>query len=103
MLGSPEEIRAFVWDAPCDMRKQARGLMSMIEGQLQRDPRSGDMFVFLNRHRDMAKALFWDRTGICLLTKRLDNGKFLHRWTEEDERLTIEIDGYRMFELLSGK
>ena len=103
MLGSPDKIRAFVWDSPCDMRKQARGLMAIIEGHLRRDPRSGDMFIFLNRQRDMAKALFWDRTGICVLTKRLDDGKFLHRWANDEKQLVIEIDGYRMFGLLSGK
>ena len=102
MFGAADQIRAFVWDDPCDMRKQARGLLAIIEGRLGRNPRAGDIFIFLNKRCDMAKAVFWDRTGICVLSKHLDEGRFLHRWGEDGQELTVELNGHRMFALLSG-
>ena len=102
MLGPVPSVRAFVYDEPCDMRKQARGLMAIVEGRLGSDPRSGDVYLFLNRRRDMVKVLFWDQTGICVLCKRLDDGRFDHDWSGEPDCLTFEVNGKQMFAFLSG-
>jgi transposase len=32
--------------------------------------------VFRAKRADRVKLLFWDQTGLCLLTKRLEDGKF---------------------------
>lgn len=38
--------RIFLCGAPVDMRKGIDGLAAIVLGQLQRDPNSGDIFVF---------------------------------------------------------
>lgn len=52
------------------------GLAAIIEGELKREPLSGVMYVFRAKRADRVKLLFWDGTGICLLTKRLEGSKF---------------------------
>ena len=44
--------------------------------RLGEDPLSGDLFVFLNARGNLVKALFWDRTGFIIISKRLERGRF---------------------------
>src|SRR5258705_13453461 len=41
------------------------------------DPFSGHLFVFRARKANLIKIVFWDGTGLCLFTKRLEHGAFL--------------------------
>lgn len=58
------------------MRKGFAGLISLTEAVLREEPTSGHLFVFLNRRRDLMKALYWDGTGFCIWAKRLERGSF---------------------------
>jgi transposase len=40
------------------------------------DPLDGQLYVFLNARRTMLKALFFDRSGYCVYSKRLARGSF---------------------------
>jgi transposase len=46
---------------------------------------SGDVFVFIGRTRKRAKALYFDGTGLCLLSKRLETGHFAAPWKRPGE------------------
>jgi len=50
---------------------------ALTKQQLQQDPLTGHLFVFINRRGDYLKALYWDRTGFCLWAKRLERGRFV--------------------------
>ena len=39
-------------------------------------PHSGHLFVFRGKNASLLKILFWDGTGLCLFTKRIDRGNF---------------------------
>ena len=61
-----------------DMRKGIDGLAMLVQGVLRQDPFSGHLFVFRGRTRaNLIKIAFWDGTGLCLITKRLEHGVFL--------------------------
>jgi transposase len=60
-----------------DMRRGFDGLAAQVQGQLELDPFSGQLFIFWGRKGDRVKLLWWDGDGLCLLVKRLENGRFV--------------------------
>jgi transposase len=74
MIGLPPSVRIFVATAPVDMRKSFDALSAMALRIVGMDPRTGHLFVFFSKHRDRVKILFWDRSGFCLMYKRLEQG-----------------------------
>lgn len=71
-----QEGRILVYGKPVDMRNGFDGLVALVRRGLAEDPLSGDLFVFLNRRGNLVKALFWDRTGFIIISKRLEKGRF---------------------------
>lgn len=76
MLAFPASLRVFVATAPVDMRKQFNGLWTEAQERLKEDPRQGAIFAFCNKSRDRLKLLYWDGTGVWVLAKRLEKGRF---------------------------
>ena len=58
------------------MRKSFDGLCGLVHSELRRQATSGEVFVFLNRHRTHLKLLHWERGGFVLYYKRLEEGTF---------------------------
>lgn len=76
MLSLPPSVRIFVARGATDMRKSFDTLAVLVCDVIDEDPQSGHLFVFVNRRRDRVKILWWDRSGYCLLAKRLERGQF---------------------------
>jgi transposase len=76
MLAFPAAIKIFVAVEPLDMRKQFNGLWAAAQEKLHEDPRSGAVFAFINKDRTRLKLLYWDGTGVWVLAKRLEKGRF---------------------------
>jgi len=68
--------RYFLYQEPTDMRQGFDGLSGLISSRLGEDPRSGDLFIFLNKPRNRAKMLRWEPGGFILFYKRLERGTF---------------------------
>ena len=100
MLKLPSEVRVFIALEPCDMRRQLDGLAALVRSSMERDPDSGDLYVFYNRRADMLKALFVDRHGPCMLVKRLSRGRFRVR-VDEQHTGHVEMDAKELALLLS--
>ncbi len=66
-----------------DMRKQIDSLAVLVEQGMGKRPFTGDLFLFCGRSGTMLKALYWDRNGFCLWTKRLEKGTF--PWPKDEE------------------
>jgi len=58
------------------MRKSFDGLSGLVQGQLDRNPTSGEVFIFINRRRNKVKLLRWEQGGFILYYKRLETGTF---------------------------
>lgn len=72
----PTTVSIYLALSPVDLRKGFDLLSGLVKEQLGGDARTGDLFLFLNKSRTRLKALFYDRTGYCILYKRLDRGTF---------------------------
>ena len=79
MIHLTASTKIFIATEPADFRKGIDGLSAVCRLQLTKDPRSGTVFVFINRSKTMIRALSYDGTGFWLMTKRLSSGKF-KRW-----------------------
>lgn len=90
--------RIFAYSCPVDMRKGFLGLEGLVRTVLEKDPLSGDVFVFVNRSGTHLKCLLWDRTGFVIVYKRLEHGKF--RFLGAGPQL--ELDEHRLGLLLDG-
>jgi transposase len=82
------------------MRKSFDGLFGMVTNQLKLDVFGGHLFVFANRPRDRVKILYWDRDGLAVWAKRLEEGTYAMPF--EDERGPREITAQELGALLSG-
>lgn len=84
MLAFPHSVRIFVAVEPVDMRKQGNGLWAAAQEKLHEDPKSGAVFAFINKDRTRLKLLYWDGTGVWVLAKRLEQGRF--SWPAPSEK-----------------
>lgn len=84
MIGTSRSVRVWARPAPTDLRKGFNGLFGLVRDELERDPLSGDMYLFVNRRRTGCKVLLWDGTGLCIFMKRLERGRFASLWRDGD-------------------
>ena len=89
MLSFSGSLRVFVAVEPCDMRKGFNGLHAMASERLGEDPRQGALFVFTNRRHNRIKILYFDGTGLWVMTKRLEEGTF--SWPKAIEPGTTKL------------
>lgn len=70
------KTRVFVCKQSTDMRGSFDSLYKRAKDYIGVDPKSGHMFLFMNKHRDRVKVLLYDGTGFVVIAKRLDKGRF---------------------------
>ncbi|MBK7536871.1 MAG: IS66 family insertion sequence element accessory protein TnpB [Myxococcales bacterium] len=100
MLSLPPSVRVFVAVEPIDMRGSFDALAGAVR-RLGLDPVNGHLYLFLNKRRRLAKALWFDGSGWCLLAKRLEAGSFQLPPFPTDTR-QVPIDGTAFAALLAG-
>lgn len=101
MLSLPPSTRVFVATRPADMRRSFDGLMGLVRDFLGGDPLSGHLFVFRNKSGDRIKVLWWDRDGLAIFYKRLEEGRFTFP-TPADEAAQIELTAADLQLVLQG-
>jgi len=76
MLTLSSSLKIYVATEVVDLRKSFSGLCSLATNVLGEDPTSGALFLFTNRRCNRIKCLYWDGTGLWVMTKRLEKGTF---------------------------
>lgn len=100
MLSLSPAVRVFVAVEPVDMRGSFDALAGAVR-RLGLDPVDGHLYLFLNKRRRLAKALWFDGSGWCVLAKRLEAGSFqLPPSVESDSR--VEVDGTTFNAIIAG-
>jgi transposase len=102
LLTLPTAVRVFVATAPVDCRKSFDGLSIAVANVLGEDPRSGHIYCFFNRRANQVRVLFWDRTGWCLVAKRLARGRFGLARVRAAEHVSLEVDAAELMLILEG-
>lgn len=99
MITPASNIQVLVATKPVDFRRGADGLAAYVQEQMKIDPFCGTIYVFRAKRADRVKLLWWDGTGVCLLTKRLEGGPF--RWPGIEDGV-IRLSAAQLSALLEG-
>ncbi len=97
----PSSVRIFVAMDPIDMRKSHHSLAAIVREQLGLDVLQGHLVFFVNKRRNLAKLLFFDRSGLAILFKRLEAGSFQLPEVEPGAQ-RVEIDPGSLAMILEG-
>ena len=93
------QVRVFLYGEPVSMRLSFDGLYALARHSMQQDPLSGHLFAFINGRATQIKVLYFDRTGLCVWSKRLEQGRLISNW---DSVTTCEMDWTGLKLLLEG-
>jgi transposase len=98
----PARMSIYVATSRLDLRRSFDGLAGVVRETLREDPLSGALFMFFNKAADRVKILWWDRTGYCLLYKRLERGTFRVPLGLAPDATSIPIEAAEMAKILEG-
>lgn len=76
MIPLPSGTKIWLVAGITDMRNGFNGLAAKVQTTLKDDPMSGHVFIFRGRNGSQVKLLWSTGDGLCLLTKRLERGRF---------------------------
>ena len=94
----PSGARVLVATKPVDFRKGAEALLALVR-DAGADPFAGTLYVFRSKRKDRIKIVWWDGSGICLFTKRLDEAGFC--WPQLEDGV-IRLSSAQLMALVDG-
>jgi len=100
MIGS--SVRVFLAVGSVELRGAFDRLSAVTRELLGQDPKSGALYLFVNRRRNRLKALWWDRNGYTILYKRLACGAFHLPQRTDGAAACVEISATDMSRLIAG-
>jgi len=98
----PPGVRVFLALQPVDMRASFYRLATHVRAALEADPKNGHLYLFLNQRKNLVKVLFWDRSGFCVFSKKLEAGRFILPVSLAAGTAKHEIDFATLTLLLEG-
>jgi transposase len=100
MITLPPGVRVYLACGITDMRKGMVGLAMLVQQGLSEDPFSGALYAFRGRRAGLIKLLWHDGVGLCLLTKKLEQGQFV--WPSTSTSGRIALTAAQLAALLDG-
>ena len=87
----PFNSKVWLYRKPIDFRKQIDSIVILVAGALEKNPASGQLFVFRNKNADKIKMLYFEDNGFWLLYKRNENSRFkFPSITDESMELSVQ-------------
>lgn len=77
MIAASAGLRVLIATRPIDFRKGVHSLVALVAEALKANPYCGDLFVFRSKRCDRLKLVAWDGSGMVLVTKWLEEGRFV--------------------------
>ena len=75
-MGWSSDLKVVLVTGPIDFRAGVNRLASLVANELSRDPYGGAVFVFRSKRSDRLRLLHFDGSGMCMMSKWLEAGKF---------------------------
>lgn len=69
------QVRVFLYVQPV-----IDGLYALAKHVMHQDPLSGNLFAFVNRRATQIRVLYFERSGLCVWAKRLEQGRRVSNW-----------------------
>jgi transposase len=111
MFSLNSSVRYYLYQGATDMRNSFDGLSGIVRSRLGKDPLSGDVFIFINKQRNLIKLLKWEAGGFELYYKRLERGTLELPKAEKDARycqvrwpvLVMMVEGISIKKIIQRK
>lgn len=98
----PLDAEVYVALEPIDLRISFDLLAGLVRERFGADPKCGSLYVFFGKRKEKLKAIFYDKTGYCILYKRLCRGTFRIPEPDRPEEAVIQLPEEAFFALLEG-
>jgi transposase len=72
-------LRVFLYQEVIDMRAGFDRLLHYVRDRMKNNINQGHLYLFLGRNRKRAKAIFYDGSGLVLIAKKIEHGRFMAR------------------------
>lgn len=79
MLLETKGLRVFVYQEVIDMRAGFERLLHYVRDVMKNNINHGHLYLFFGKNRRRLKAIYYDGTGLVLIAKRLERGRFMAR------------------------
>lgn len=104
MITTTQQIAVWACPEPVSMRFGFDGLFAVARHRMGRNPLAGDLYLFVSRNRKQARVLYFDGTGLVVIAKRLERGRFNAPWEGDREKpwrltpneLSLFLEGSRL-------
>lgn len=84
------DIRVFIFETQIDLRAGFDRLTHLVREKMGAQLVDGDLFVFFGRNRRKVKMICYDGTGVVLINKRIERGRFMNLFDLEEREITTE-------------
>lgn len=78
MLFDTKGLRVFVYGELIDMRSGFERLHYFAKEKMKAEVNQGHVYLFFGKNRGRIKAIYYDGTGLVLVSKRIERGSFMN-------------------------
>ena len=71
--------RYYMYTSIADMRNGVNGLSGLVNSVQKLGGKAEDVYIFINRHKNIMKLLYYENGGQSIFYKRLEKGCYEHK------------------------